>query len=336
MKAIVFSKYGSPEVLKLKEISTPLPGQNEIQVEVHASTVTAGDCEIRRMDFPWWIKIPLSLAMGVFRPYKRRRILGAESSGTVSAVGEKVSNFKPGDEIFSSNGLRFGGYAEYCCLKADHRNHLKPENWSFEEAATLIVGGVNGLHFTRLAEIKAHHTVMIYGATGSIGTYALQMAANTGATVHAVGSPGSEELLRSLGAQEFIDFTQEDFTERNQEYDVIIECVGKANFRGCIKRVKRNGKLLLANPKMNQMLRAGSIRRKHGIDVIFKFASETEEQMAELKRLAEACEIRSVIDRSFSLEDVKAAHEYVELGRKVGHVVVRVKNGKWEIGNGKS
>jgi NADPH:quinone reductase-like Zn-dependent oxidoreductase len=324
MKAIQFKKYGSPDELMLVDIPKPTPKENEILVKIHAATVTAGDCEIRRMDFPWWIRIPIRIALGIFSPRRKHQILGMESSGVVEQIGAKVTRFKVGDEVYSSNGLGLGGYAEYVCQHSEKATMLKPSNMNFKEAATIPVGAVNGHHFTQLADIKSQEKVMIYGATGSIGTYAIQFASLYTSNIHAVGSPGSEELIRSLGATKFIDYTLQDFTELNETYDVIIDCVGKANFKGSLESLNPNGRLVLANPKMSQMLSARRISKRTGKKVIYKFASETHEKMEEIGKIIQSGKVRSVIDREYTLEQVPEAHRYVELGNKIGHVVVAV------------
>ncbi|MHA2276603.1 MAG: NAD(P)-dependent alcohol dehydrogenase, partial [Candidatus Kariarchaeaceae archaeon] len=254
MKAIIFKKYGSPEVLEVQEVEQPKPKANEVLIKIHAATVTLGDCELRSMKFQvWWIRPLVRLGFGVFRP--RRHILGQELAGTIEAVGEDVTKFKVGDEVFGPTGLGLGAYAEYKTLKETGAIIKKPKNMTFEETATIPTGGLNSLHFLRKANIQSGQRVLINGAGGSIGTYGVQIAKNYRAEVTAVDHADKFDMLKSIGADHVIDYMTADFTRNGETYDVIFDIVGKSPYRRSMRSLNKNGVYLLGNPKFNQMIR---------------------------------------------------------------------------------
>ena len=248
MKAIVWTKYGSPDGLQLREVEKPTFGDNDLLIRVHATTVTAGDTEVRGLKFPLWLALPIRLYMGVIRP--RNKILGQEMAGEIEAVGRAVKQFKIGDQVFGTTGFGFGAYAEYLRLPAvseDGALALKPTNQRYEEAAAIPVAGLEALHFLRKANIQRGQKVLVYGAGGSIGTIAVQLAKYFGAVVTAVDSKGKLDMLRSIGADRVIDYQREDFTKDSTSYDAIIDVIGKSSFWGSLRSLKQNGIYLLVN-----------------------------------------------------------------------------------------
>lgn len=321
MKAIVWTAYGPPEVLKYREVDKPLPKANEILIKVHATTVTLGDCELRGLRLPLYIRLPIRLYLGLRKP-RMHTIPGTEIAGEIESVGKDVSRFKAGDQVFGSAGLRFGANAEYICLPEDGVVAAKPENMSFEEAAAVPFGGGDAFHFLRQANLKPGQKIVINGAGGSIGTFAVQIAKHFGAEVTAVDSLEKLEMLRSIGADHLLDYRKEDFTKNGQTYDVILDVVGKASYTGCIKSLAGNGFYLIANPRLSHIF-LGSFTSMRGGKRVFSSASDsTYEDLLFLKSLIETGEIKTVIDRSYPLEQTADAHRYVESGQKKGNITV--------------
>ncbi len=321
MKAIVLTEYGPPEVLRLRNIRKPIPKAGEVLIRVHAATVHTGDAEIRRFDIMPFFWVPLRLLIGIREP-RGVRILGQEVAGEVEAVGAGVTRFKAGDQIIASTGLGMGGYAEYVCLPERRTMAIKPPGISYEEAAAIPVGGLNALHFLREADVQPGQNVLIYGSTGSIGTCAVQLAKHFGAEVTAVCSTGKIDLVKSLGADHVIDYTQEDFSEQGRSYDVFFDTIGKSSYSKAISVVREGGAYIQANPSASDMARGPISSRRENKRVIVRFAGESSEDLAYLTQLVEAGTLQTIIDRSYPLEQTVAAHHYVEEGHKAGNVVL--------------
>ena len=321
MKAVVYQKYGSPDVLELKEVEKPTPKDNEVLIKICAASATTGDCEIRKFKVHILFWLPLRIYMGLRRPI-RSTILGAYLAGEIEAVGKDVKQFKKGDQVFAAAGLRFGAYAEYVCLPDDGTLAMKPSNMTYEEAATVPIGGLNALHFLREGNIQSGEEVLIYGAAGSIGTFAVQIARSWGAEVTCVDSAKKLDMLRSLGADHVIDYTREDFTKRGGSYDVIFDVVGRSPFSRSVRALKQDGRYLLANPGVSHMVRGLWTSMTSSKKVIFKFADEKTEDLLYLTELIETGKLRAVIDRRYPLEQTVEAHRYIESGDKKGSVVV--------------
>jgi NADPH:quinone reductase-like Zn-dependent oxidoreductase len=324
MKAIVWTKYGPPDVLHLGEVEKPIPIDNEVLIRIHATTVTAGDCEQRSLKIHPIFSIPMRIYVGLLRP-TRITILGQELAGEVEAVGKDVKLFRKGDQVFGTTGFDFGAYAEYKCLPDDGLVAIKPANLTYEEAAAIPLGGLEALHFLRKGNIQRGQKVLINGAGGSIGTVAVQLAKYFGAEVTGVDSTGKLDMLRSIGADQVIDYTQEDFTEKGEIYDVVFDVIGKISYSRTDKALKNNGTYLVANPG-SQMVRTLWTRMTSSKKVIMQSASGTIEDLFFLRELTEAGKIKPVIDRSYPLEQIAEAHRYVETGHKKGNVVITVEH----------
>lgn len=323
MNAIVWTAYGSPAVLQLRTVAKPTPRDNEVLIKVHAATVTMGDCEMRTLQFPLMYRLPLWLYIGLRKPH-RITVLGQELAGEIVAVGQTVTRFKPGDPILAASLFRFGAYADYLCLPESYPIALKPANMSYAEAATLPTGGVNGLHLLRNANVQAGDHLLINGAGGSIGTYALQLAKAKGVEVTAVDHGGKLAMIQALGADHVIDYTQADFTQTGVPYDAIIDIVGKSPFGGSLRALKPKGRYVLGNPNLLAMLRGRWATLTTDKQVRFDLADYKLEDIHFLKAQAEAGTIKAVIDRAFPLAETAAAHRYVDTGQKAGNVIIMV------------
>ena len=323
MKAIVYTKYGSPDVLEVKEVKKPTPKDDEVLIKVHASEVTKADCEMRSFNFQVkWFWLPLRVALGLIKP--KKQILGGYFAGEVESVGKDVSKFKKGDQIFGATKLRLGAYGEYVSLPANNTLVPKPNNVRFEEAAAVPLGGLNALHFLRKANIQKGEMVLVNGAGGSIGTFGVQIAKRMGAEVTAVDSTIKEEMLRRIGADHFIDYTKEDFTKCGQSYDVIFSMVAKSSYSECVKALKPKGRYLMANPSISDMLRSVLMSKFTDKTAIFAFARETEEELLTLKEMIEEGKIKPVVDQIYSFEQAAEAHRRVETEKRLGTVVISV------------
>jgi NADPH:quinone reductase-like Zn-dependent oxidoreductase len=325
MQAVVWTRYGPPDVLELRELEKPTPKEDEVLIRIHATTVTAGDCEMRSLRFPIYLRLAMRLWRGVLRP-RKNSIMGTELAGEIEAVGQGVRRFGAGDQVFGSAGMGFGTNAEYICLPAEPGEMEgtlaeKPANMTYEEAATVPFGGRDALHFLRQGNIQGGQKILINGAGGSIGTFAVQLAKQFGAEVTAVDSTPKLDMLRSIGADHVVDYTREDFTANGEIYDVIFDVVGKMSLSRSKRSVKQDGTYLLANPT-KQMGQALWTRMTSSITVIMGTASATTADLVYLKELVEAGRIKTVIDRCYPLEQIAEAHRYVETGQKQGNIVI--------------
>ncbi|MFC2030664.1 NAD(P)-dependent alcohol dehydrogenase [Chloroflexota bacterium] len=326
MKAVVHTKYGPPEVLQLKEVEKPTPRENEVLVKIYATTVTAGDCEMRSLDLPLGYQLILRMGFGIRGP--RNEKTGSEVAGEIEAIGKDVKQLKVGDQVFGSAGMAFGANAEYISLPEEPGEMeggvaKKPANMTCEEAATVPFGGRDALHFLRKADIQGGQKILINGAGGSIGTFAIQLAKHFGAEVTAVDSAAKLDTLRSIGADHVVDYTQEDFTESGVLYDVIFDVVGKISLSRGKKALKPDGTYLLANPA-SQMGQALWTRMTSSRKVVMETASGTIADLGFLRNLIEEGKLKTVIDRTYPLEEIVEAHRYVETGGKLGNVVITV------------
>ena len=329
MKAAVCSKYGPPEVLQLKEVPKPEPKSDEVCIRIKATAVNSADIRVRKFDVPISFWLPARFALGMFRP--RYSILGIVSSGEIESVGRDVKGFKPGDRVFAASDFeRWGAYAEYLCLKETGSIALKPENMNYEEAASIIFGGLTAIEFLRRAGMKRGQRVLVYGASGSVGTSTVQLAKHLGAEVTGVCSGANIDLVRSLGADHVIDYQREDFSKRDYRYDVVFDAVGKASLSACISLLKKGGVYLNAvdTPGMMMLMRWASwtkgIRLWHEGYKKNGHKNIRVEDFRTLKAYADEGALKPVIDRSYPLEKIVEAHRYVERGHKKGNVTISV------------
>jgi NADPH:quinone reductase-like Zn-dependent oxidoreductase len=325
MKAIVYERYGPPDVLRIKEVPKPAPRDNEVLIEIRATTVTSGDWRVRSLDVPTGFGLISRLMFGVFGP--RQPVLGTELAGDVEAVGKDVSRFKIGDPVFAFSGAGMGCYAEYKCMPEDGAVALKPANLTYDEAAALSFGGATALHFYREGKLQSREKVLVNGASGGVGTAAVQLARHFGADVTGVCSTANVELVRSLGAQHVIDYTKEDFTKNGETYDVIVETAGTAPFARCKGSLKEQGRLLLVLGGLLDMLQAPWVSMTSRRKVIAGPASERPEDLRFLAELAERGELKPVIDRRYPFEQMVEAHRYVDAGHKKGNVIITLGRG---------
>ncbi|MBA7631537.1 Quinone oxidoreductase 1 [subsurface metagenome] len=323
MKAIICTKYGSPDVLELKEVEKPAPGDNEILIKVYASTVTSGDCRVRSFRWAPWFWLPGRIMYGLRKP--RKNISGNELAGEIELVGKDVKLFKKGDQVFGyTRGVLFGGTnAEYKCLSEEGLIAIKPANMTYEEAAAVPIGATTALHLLRKGDIQSGQKVLINGASGSVGTFAVQLAKYFGAEVTGVCSTTNLELVKSLGADKVIDYTKEDFTKSSETYDIIFDTVRKTSFSRCKGSLKQRGLYLTTDYPLLQALWTSITGSKK---VIFGTPPIRAENLIFLKELIEAGKIKSVIDRCYPLEQTAEAHRYVDKGHKKGNVVITVKH----------
>lgn len=324
MRAVVCTRYGPPDVLQLQEVEKPTPKDNEVRIKVRATTVTSGDSRTRAFRVPLSFWLLARMALGLRRP--KQAVLGAELAGEVESVGRAVKQFKLGDRVFAYPGHMGGAYAECLCMREDACVALMPGNVTFEEAAAIPFGGNTALHFLREGRISRGQQVVIYGASGSVGTYAVQLAKNHGAEVTGVCSVASSDLVTSLGADRVVDYAKEDFTKNGETYDAIFDTVGKSSFSGCVRSLKPGGTYLHAVATPAVGLRIRWARRTSGKKVIGGLAAPKTENLVHLRELIEAGKIRPVIDRRYPLEQIVEAHRYVDQGHKKGNVVITLEH----------
>lgn len=320
MKAFVYKKYGPPEVLQLKEVDKPTPKDNEVLIKTRATTVTSGDWRVRSLNVPAGFGLIMRLVFGVLRP--KQPILGTELAGAVESVGKDVRKFKVGDQVFAFSDAVMGCYAEYKCMPEDGAVALKPVNLTYDEAAALSFGGTTALHFLRKAKLQGGEKVLINGASGGVGTAAVQLAKYFGAEVTGVCSTANVELVRSLGADHVIDYTKKDFAQNGETYDVIVDTAGTAPYPRSKDSLKEGGRLLLVLAGLPEMFSAPWISMTSSKRIIAAPASGGAEELRFLADLAEKGQFRPVIDRRYPFDQIVEAHRYVDTGRKKGNVII--------------
>ncbi len=325
MKAVLWTAYGPPEVLKLGEIEKPSPKDDEVIVKVRAAAVSPGDCELRRFDMHVLFWLPVRIYMGIFKP--KHPVPGMDLAGEVVEVGKDVKKFKLGDQVFGNTRLSLGAHAEYARVKTSYPLSIKPEGITPEEASTLTTAGSNALHYMRKANIQPNEKVLIIGAAGNFGTFAVQLAKFFGAEVTGVDSTNKLGILREIGADQVIDYTQEDFTKHKESYNVIFDVRGTGSVSRIMKALKPHGRYVLATPWVGQVVSGIwhemlSKIRGTGKRFTFALANDTTEDLDYLKNLMIAGKLKAVIDRTYTLEQMPEAHRYIESGKKIGNVVV--------------
>jgi 2-desacetyl-2-hydroxyethyl bacteriochlorophyllide A dehydrogenase len=320
MKAIVCTKYGPPDVLQLQEVEKPVPADNEVLIKIHAASISSGDVRTRGFIFPRLFWFMMRMMLGFRGP--RKKILGQDLAGEIEAVGKDVTLFKVGDQVYAYPGS--GGYAQYVCLRQDGALAMKPANMTYEEATAVPVGGCTALHILRKGNIQSGQKVLIFGASGAIGTYALQLSKYYGAEVTAVCSSSNVELVQSLGADKVIDYTSEDFTKNGETYDVVMDAVGKTSLSHCKSSLTQRGTYVSAGMPMSYIFRQLWLSMTSSKKVKGGIAAPKAENLVVLKELIEEGKIKAAIDKTFPLEQIAEAHAYVETGHKKGNVVITV------------
>lgn len=331
MKAIVYEEFGPPDVLQLKDVEKPSPKDNELLIRVDATTVNYGDITARnfrnisprKFNMPFLFLIFARLYFGLRKP--RVRILGSEFAGRIEAIGKDVKWFREGDEVFGYRGQPMGAYAEYLCMPEKGVVAAKPANMTAEEAACIPYGAITALNILKKADIRSGQKVLVNGASGGIGSAAVQLAKHYGAEVTGVCATPRLEFVRSLGADKVIDHTKEDFTERDETYDLIFDILGKSSFARCKNSLKKNGRYLLASFKTKPLFQMLWTSMRSGKKVICGMSSYRSEDLASIKELAGAGKIKAIIDRRYPLEQAAEAHRYVETGLKKGSIVITLR-----------
>ncbi|MCP9848866.1 NAD(P)-dependent alcohol dehydrogenase [Cyanobium sp. Morenito 9A2] len=322
MKAMVYQEYGSPDVLQSKEVLKPVPRKNEVLIKIHATTITSADCRLRGLNLPRGFGLISRLIFGITKP--RQPILGSELAGEIESIGTGVTKFKVGDPVFAISGFGMAAHAEFKCMPEDGAIALIPTGLSFDEAAALSFGGTTALDFFRRSKLQRGEKLLINGASGSVGSAAVQLARHFGADVTGVCSATNMDLVKSLGARHVIDYTQEDFTRNGETYDLIVDTVGTAPFSRCKNSLKEKGRLLLVLAGLPEMLAIPWVSITSSKKVIAGPAEERSEDLRFLAELAEAGDFKPVIDRCYRLEQIAEAHSYVDTGRKRGNVIIAV------------
>lgn len=322
MKAIVYERYGTPDVLKMKAVEKPTPKNNEILIKTYATTVTSGDCRVRSLTMPVGFGLISRLVFGISKP--RQPILGTEIAGEVESVGSDVRTFKVGDPVFALADMGMGCHAEYKCMPEDGAVALKPSNLTFDEAAALSFGGTTALDFFRRGKLQRGEKVLVNGASGAVGSAAVQLAKHFGADVTGVCSTTNVEWVRSLGASHVIDYSKEDFSQSGESYDVIVDTVGTAPYSRSKASLKAGGRLLVVLGGLPDMLLIPWVSMTSSKKVIAGPADGRAEDLRFLAELAAAGEFKPIIDRRYPLEQIAEAHRYVDTGRKKGNVIITV------------
>lgn len=323
MKAITYKKYGAPDVLTPEQVPTPTPRDNEVLVKIQATSVTTGDQKARSLNLPRGFNLVGRLVFGVLAP--RRKILGTELAGRIVAAGSKVTRFKIGDDIFAYPGAQFGGYAEYIALPEDAAIALMPSKLSYKEAAGLSFGPATALNFLRdKGGIQSGENVLIVGASGGVGTAAVQLAKYFGAHVTGVCSTSNIDLVRSIGAHEVIDYTREDFSQTGADYDIILDTTGTVSYQTAQKALRSGGRFLMVAGDLPQLLSMTFAKKRDGKKGIAGYAPEKAEELRFLGELVEAGQFCPVIDRCYPVEQIHDAHSYVDTGRKKGNVIINM------------
>lgn len=317
MKAVVYTQYGQPGVLRLKEVEKPTPGDNEMLVRIKATAVNSGDIRLRKAD-PFAVRF----IFGLLKP--KINILGSVFSGEVEAVGKEVKSFKAGDAVFGHTDMHFGAYAEYICIRENGSVALKPAGITHAEAAAIPFGGVTALHFIKKAAIKPGQKVLVIGASGAVGSAAVQLAKSYGAIVTGVCSSANRVLVTALGADNVIDYTKQDFTQNGETYDVIIDTVKTINVSRSLKSLSKNGIMILSAAGLSEMLQGIWVSKTSTRRVLTGVISHTASDIILLKKLVEAGRLKPVIDRTYPLAEVAEAHAYVEQGHKKGNVSITI------------
>jgi 2-desacetyl-2-hydroxyethyl bacteriochlorophyllide A dehydrogenase len=328
MKAIIWTKYGTPDGLKLQEVEKPSPESDQVLVKIMAATVTAGDCEMRRLQIPLGLSFPIRMYAGFLKP-KRISILGQELAGEIEEVGKNVTSFQVGDQVFGTTGFGFGAYAEYICLPGEPGDaegvlSAKPVNLTFEEAAAIPTAGLEALHYLREGKAQPGKKVLIIGGGGSIGTFSIQLAKHFGTDVTGVDNTEKLELMRSLGADQVIDYTKTDYTNSGETYDLIIDMVGRKSVSRRLKLLKQDGIYFLAYARILDVVLSIWNSLTSSKKLIISSSKQNKEDLNILKGLIDSGELRSIIDRSFPLDQVAEAHRFVESGLKKGNVAISI------------
>jgi NADPH:quinone reductase-like Zn-dependent oxidoreductase len=322
MKAAVYRRFGGPDVVAVEQIADLVPKPDELLIRVYASTVSAADHRSRSRDIPAGLGLPSSLVLGFFRP--RRPVLGMEAAGIVESTGDDVHGFAPGDEVVVMFGSTFGGHAEYAVVKATDAVVHKPQNLGFDEAASLIFGGITAQAYLNQATVRAGTSILVNGASGAVGSAFVQIAGSVGADVTAVCSEPNHAMVTDLGARRTIDYRSHDFTADATTYDVIVDCVGNAPVSRVVRSVRPGGAVLLVAADLRSLINAKLDARRHGITVVTGPGPYRAADLQHVMYLAEVGDIRPVIDRSYPLADIVQAHGYVDTGRKRGSVVINI------------
>ena len=324
MKAVVYENYGAPDVFQIKDVEKPIPKDNEVLIKIYAASVSARDVRIRSFTVPPSYWLFARLLFGLRGP--KRKILGSELAGEIESVGKDVKLFNRGDQVFGSAGIGFGAYAEYICIPEERALAVKPSNLTYEEAVAIPFGGFTSLYFLRSGNIQVGKKILINGASGSVGTSAVQLAKHFGAEVTGVCSATNSELVKSLGADKVIDYTKEDFTENGEKYDIIFDAVGDSSFSGCIRSLKENGVYLQSVAALLRSVRGLWTSMTTNKKVIGGTGGESAKDLILLKELVETGKVTPVIDRSYPFEQIAEAHRYVDEGHKKGNVVITLKH----------